>query len=1172
MKSLPKHCAATTPHKSSRFIQRTIIGSLGSAVLASLVLAGSAFGQGAYYPVYGTPYPPTAANPTVYGGNYFGINSHSNINLQYLQSVLQGLYGPAVTLQVPVPTVPAGSRPPLPAEYSATVKAATNGVLAATAPSGVTLASLSNEAVGWNIASRGPTATAIAQAIVQYNTTAPTYAATTLSNLTTVVDALSLSQPTNIDTILPSILAQAGTVASVASGIPQLVAAAVSDISGDLTRVSSLVSSGVTSIGQSVLPAGTGANTKTDTFTGSTGLVNAVLSSTAANNNPLLIATVAKAITSTAFVGAGGLDTLSNVITSAVNGLGTKSNDTVAAVADGALGSQGTTSAGLVGGSIQLALSSANSATANYTNTVISGYNATSGTFAGIAAASGGTLADAAANGAALKGTIAIGTVAQQALIAANSNSAVTPATPALNENILAELLYVSPGFWSQAITGSVNASHVPYGNATFGQIAYGVASAIQTVNLGSAVSTILGTSASSLTTLTTANVKDVVDQAIRGASAGNDSNGYSVIVYSAMNTARNTPTYLAPITVTSSATNSHTVQVSSLPADFQVGYVMLGQTVTAINTVTMTITLGGNANANISVSSSVNYTGSIGAILTRQAIDSLSAVGGPSYLAPVAAAAGDTFGYFRSAIQIAAFGSGGAAGGGQLQADSGDYVAAQNGTALVQALQVGTTTRYASTVTAFSTAQALAPGSGVGQATNSVVADLYGAVLADSTDYASELAAAIKQTTVSDTALTQVTLNALNSSATVANVQMVDSVAQYLKTEAITTGIGDIFDYVGHQIILNPALTQSIVTAATVVDPDHAHFIAHSVAFNNPANVAASVGSIFSVAQITSLHPVSAPTAGAQTGLVLNAKPGGIPGPTAGTIVDQPAAAAAITAGLTTGIIEANVAPLPSDPNYATKFAAYQTTVKNELVATVTQAVAASISQQGVSLLAPLHPFYNSSLAGDNGRIFAQSDGSTATPNLTTGVGLVSNYQVTGPAGAITGYVAQAVNQGDTTISDITKAVLAAATGGQVRYYAKEIAQAAAQALRWVGGASVSTELTTIPIVVGTINAAYVGNPAYDIAMAIAPTVSGFSNLAQLENAALFGISQAANGVIGAGALGLNASGINPGTGTLQVKSSGNNNTDIDPATGLYYFYAHRSATGTPVTDIFNL
>jgi hypothetical protein len=68
---------------------------------------------------------------------------------------------------------------------------------------------------------------------------------------------------------------------------------------------------------------------------------------------------------------------------------------------------------------------------------------------------------------------------------------------------------------------------------------------------------------------------------------------------------------------------------------------------------------------------------------------------------------------------------------------------------------------------------------------------------------------------------------------------------------------------------------------------------------------------------------------------------------------------------------------------------------------------------------------------------------------------------------------------------------------------------------------------------------------------------------MTQLENAAAYGINAAANGVIGAGAIGLNATGVNPGTGTFSVSANGNTNSA---------FYQVRSATGTPVTDIFNL
>ncbi|MEI9896281.1 MAG: hypothetical protein WDN28_21065 [Chthoniobacter sp.] len=40
---------------------------------------------------------------------------------------------------------------------------------------------------------------------------------------------------------------------------------------------------------------------------------------------------------------------------------------------------------------------------------------------------------------------------------------------------------------------------------------------------------------------------------------------------------------------------------------------------------------------------------------------------------------------------------------------------------------------------------------------------------------------------------------------------------------------------YVGSEVLANPSLTNDIATAWTVVDPDHAHYVATAVAFNSP-------------------------------------------------------------------------------------------------------------------------------------------------------------------------------------------------------------------------------------------------------------------------------------------------------------------------------------------------
>jgi hypothetical protein len=129
---------------------------------------------------------------------------------------------------------------------------------------------------------------------------------------------------------------------------------------------------------------------------------------------------------------------------------------------------------------------------------------------------------------------------------------------------------------------------------------------------------------------------------------------------------------------------------------------------------------------------------------------------------------------------------------------------------------------------------------------------------------------------------------------------------------------------------------------------------------------------------------------------------------------------------------------------------------------------------------------------------------------------------------------------------------VLTAAVTGGARPYALQIAQAAAQAFAWVAHYSAAPVVNTT-----------VGNVVYDIAEAIAPSVAGFATLTQLENAAAFGISQAEAGVIGAGALGLNATNLNLLNGTLTIKASGNAAGD---------FYQNSSAAGTPVTDMFSL
>ena len=342
-----------------------------------------------------------------------------------------------------------------------------------------------------------------------------------------------------------------------------------------------------------------------------------------------------------------------------------------------------------------------------------------------------------------------------------------------------------------------------------------------------------------------------------------------------------------------------------------------------------------------------------------------------------------------------------------------------------------------------------------------------------------------------------------------------------------------DLFDYVGHQIALAPSLTGDVVIAAIVTDPDNAHYVAHSVAFNAPSVASSTVASIFTYAQITDPQPYGLPTLPSPSGAFAGTKTfaGQL-----GAIIDQPAAAAAITAGLTTGILEANLSPADT---------------QTDLSSVVAQAVIASLAQNATFLKGPVagHVFnYTGNSTGSGGadttKGFQQSNGTS---------GGSTTQQTLGMAGAITGYIAEVTNVGDTTISAITKAVLTAAVGGNAKPYALQIAQAAGQAFAWV-----AYPLQNAPTTIAQV----VGNPIFDIAAAVFAAAGGNSfSLTQVQFAVQFGISQANAGVIGAGALGLNATGLNGGI--LLIKAQGNQNAD---------YYIQRSAAGTPVTDIFSL
>jgi hypothetical protein len=1042
MKSFLKN---RTVNNSRRGFWLLRCAALAGVALASILSSASVYGQGAYYPVN----PPGTLN-------YTGITIHSNANLQALQNKLQSLYGTTVTLQVPIPT---GETAPTTAQYSATVAAVVNDVLSGLdAPYGITLASLSNEAVAWNLAARQTTAQAIAQQVITYDLANST-AAQAITDLATVTTALGISQPTNIDSIVPSILGQAQANSSTAPGIAAITTAAIVQIPTDLTRIASITHSGLAALSSANL-----SNLQKEEYFVSqngTGLIYSLLTSTAATNNPSVIQTVVSQVTNSNSLSLAG-NSLPLILESAEMAVNTTTPyptyNALAAVANGALLSQSSSSATIqttlqtyAPAGQQPGLPGSYTVTySQYIGGVVGGYNA-GGSQSAFATyvSSNPTLADAAVAGAVNKGSVTPATLLQTALT--NGTGAASDPNPA---NIVAEAILANVGGATSTILGAINTTtHTPYGTGvTFGQVALGGAEGAQIQNIGNVVQTIVQYTASSLTALPSATVNSVVSNAIDGANNAGNSGAFGDIVYKAEVEARNTS--------------------------------------------------------------------GISASLVQTAITEIAIDGGLPYIAPIAAAAGDAYGANRSAIQGAA----------AANLTGNNLTAAQDGLALVQSLQTSSTTKFTATLSAFNTA------AGQTDAADGIRADLYAALMANPSEYDADLAAALKQSQTSNTpAVSSTTLLAdannairgINASLT-ANLQMVDTVVTHIQNEALgvgASGVGDLFDFVTHQIVINSSLTNDIVIAATVVDPDHAHYVATAAAFQAPLTVSSSVASIFEYAQITNPHPLVLTNASSGQGVAPTGKT--FPG-TFGVIVDQPAAAAAITAGLTTGILEANL----STANTQTA-----------LSATVAAAVAASITQNGTNLQGPTYPFNN---PGDTTKQFQQSTGASITA--------ASGARTVGAAGAITGFVAEVTTSGQTTISSVTAAVLTAATGGAARAYALQIAQAAAQAFAWVSG--YSTPVTTI-------TGAAAGNPVYDIAEAIAPSVTGFATLTQLENAVAFGINQAEGGVIGAGALGLNATGLNAGNGSLTVAAQLNN-----PGS----FYLHRSATGTPVTDIFNL
>lgn len=355
----------------------------------------------------------------------------------------------------------------------------------------------------------------------------------------------------------------------------------------------------------------------------------------------------------------------------------------------------------------------------------------------------------------------------------------------------------------------------------------------------------------------------------------------------------------------------------------------------------------------------------------------------------------------------------------------------------------------------------------------------LYAATLAHPSDVVGALAAVITKSALAPAAtLTQDAISAARTKQ--ANLAVAGDVAAFIKANGLAT---DIQAYIGGKVVENPSFVADIATAGTVSIPRFSHHVAHAIGFNAPQQAYLAAAGILQHSLITATA--------------------GVAGTDKLTTGDRPAAVAAISAALTTGIVENR------DLSVANK--------RNALRDAVNFVVKA---------LGPTHSVYNAQPGSPTEDLnFRRSDG---------GAGTFTVVPAKGVAGAVTGFVAQLVNSGDTAVSlDVTTALQAIAASVGSGGFNLDIAQAAAQAFGWVSG-----QVNPPGVAAAIANAVFAG---------YAPGAT----LVQLTNAANFGLAEANGGGVGA----------RPGAGAAGLRP-----TTLDP------FYNHKSASGNPVSNILSL
>ena len=270
--------------------------------------------------------------------------------------------------------------------------------------------------------------------------------------------------------------------------------------------------------------------------------------------------------------------------------------------------------------------------------------------------------------------------------------------------------------------------------------------------------------------------------------------------------------------------------------------------------------------------------------------------------------------------------------------------------------------------------------------------------------------------------------------------------------------GTTDLYDYLDHLMFKNPKFPIEIARGATAAVPQFANVVAGSLAYRSPFKAGKIATEVFRLAQLDNhIANVTSPDH-----------------------VDNPAdAAAAITAALTNGILQANVDPA---------------LLSGVLTGTITAAVKGSLDLSKVSLA-------GNGAEGMN--LFRQANGAGTDPTNPANYSSTNQKAV---AGVVAGYLTLELVPADVTgLPEIAKAVITAAAGA-AKAYGMEMAQAAGVAARAVIG---------IGVVAG-------GQVAQDIAAAL--LAGGASG--NLLNAVDFGIRQFTEAVgvhqMGAGAGGV--------------------------------------------------